>query len=165
MKISYPLIPTLTIFRKFGVSCFLVTPILRFTLLPYYRQFVGISLRSSCCTKIWFQTVFYDFECSHEFQTLCEKCLDTEFFLVRIFLYSKLNTEIYSVKLCIQSEYRKILTRETSVFGTVKDAKIFIILSLYEKIRARGKLAFWHIVRSVVQFSSIEYISTNLTRI
>ena len=46
--ISYPLVRTLTctysggkkcsFFGKFGLLCFLVTPILRFTCLPYYRR-------------------------------------------------------------------------------------------------------------------------------
>ena len=49
--------------------------------------------------------------------SLREKCPNTELFLVRNFLYSGLNTEIYSVNLHIQSEYRKIWTRNNSVFG------------------------------------------------
>ena len=61
---------------------------------------------------------------------LREKFPDTEFFLVRIFLHSdwirrftpyfpvfRVNTEIYSVNLRIQSEYRKIQARKYSVFG------------------------------------------------
>ena len=31
-------IKNFSFFGKFGVLCFLVTPVLRFTLLPYYRQ-------------------------------------------------------------------------------------------------------------------------------
>ena len=42
-------------------------------------------------------------------RALCEKCPNTEFFLVFIFPHS--------VSLCIQSEYRKIRTRKNSVFG------------------------------------------------
>ena len=42
--------------------------------------------------------------------TLREKCPNTELLLVRIFLYSDVN-------LRIQSEYRKIRTRNNSVFG------------------------------------------------
>ena len=41
MNTSYPLIRTHTyqgFFRKFGVLCFLETPVLRFAFLPYYRQ-------------------------------------------------------------------------------------------------------------------------------
>ena len=48
MNISYPLIRTCTyeyqgvrnvdFFWKFGVLCFLETPVLRFTVLPYYRR-------------------------------------------------------------------------------------------------------------------------------
>ena len=47
-NISYPLIRTRTCaltggkkcssFQKFGMLCFLVTPLLRFVLLPYYRR-------------------------------------------------------------------------------------------------------------------------------
>ena len=50
------------------------------------------------------------------FHTLHEKCPNTQFFLVCIFLYSDC-TEIYSINLCIQSEYKKIRTRKNSVFG------------------------------------------------
>ena len=39
-NISYPLICTRTFFGKFGVLCFLVTPVLRFTLLPYCRRII-----------------------------------------------------------------------------------------------------------------------------
>ena len=31
-------------FGEFGVLCFLVTPVLRFTLLPYYRRIVVVML-------------------------------------------------------------------------------------------------------------------------
>ena len=37
-NLSYSLIRTRTFFRKFGVLCFLQTPVLRFALLPYYRR-------------------------------------------------------------------------------------------------------------------------------
>ena len=50
-NISYPLIRTGTcayqgvrnvcFFGKFGVLCFLLTPVLRFALLPYYRRIVS----------------------------------------------------------------------------------------------------------------------------
>lgn len=39
------------------------------------------------------------------------KCLRVQFFLVRI------SPEVYAVYLCIQSEYGKIRTRKTSIFG------------------------------------------------
>ena len=39
-NISYPLIYARTFFGKFGVLCFLVTPVLRFTLLPYCRRII-----------------------------------------------------------------------------------------------------------------------------
>ena len=45
---------------------------------------------------------------------LREKCPNTELFLVRIFLYSDL---IRRFNLRIQSKYRKIRTRNYSVFG------------------------------------------------
>ena len=47
-NISYPLIRTRTcskkcsFFRKFGVFCFLETPVLRFALLPYYQRNTSI---------------------------------------------------------------------------------------------------------------------------
>ena len=52
-------------------------------------------------------------------KSLREKCPNTEFFLVRIFLYSdwiESFTPIYSVNLRIQSKYRQIRTRENSIF-------------------------------------------------
>ena len=63
---------------------------------------------------------------SSKLKHFVKKCPNTEFFLVRIFLYSswirrftvfELDTEIYSVNYCIQSEYRKIRTRKNSLFG------------------------------------------------
>ena len=47
---------------------------------------------------------------------LLEKCPNTMFFLVRIFLYSDWIRR-FNVNLSIQSEYRKILNRKNSVFG------------------------------------------------
>ena len=55
MNISYPLIRTRTsayqgvknsFFRKFGVICFLLTPVLRYALLPYYQRFVRVTFYS-----------------------------------------------------------------------------------------------------------------------
>ena len=53
-KISYPLIRTPTcayqrvrnvcFFGKFGVICFIETPVLRFALLPYYRRIYTFSM-------------------------------------------------------------------------------------------------------------------------
>ena len=52
---------------------------------------------------------------------LREKCPDMELFLVRIFLYSdwiqRDTLYLYGVNLRIQSEYRRIRTRNNSVFG------------------------------------------------
>ena len=49
--------------------------------------------------------------------TLCEMCPNMEFFLVRIFPHSDMNTERYEESLRIQSECGKIRTRKNSVFG------------------------------------------------
>ena len=46
--------------------------------------------------------------------TLREKCPNTEFFSVPYFLAFGLNTEIYSVSLCISPECGKIRTRKNS---------------------------------------------------
>ena len=52
----------------------------------------------------------------HSISTLREKCPNTEFFLVSIFLYSDWILR-FTVNLCIQSKYRKIRTRKNIVFG------------------------------------------------
>ena len=39
-------------FRKFGVLCFLETPILRFTLLPYYRR-IALPVYARCSKYIF----------------------------------------------------------------------------------------------------------------
>ena len=59
--------------------------------------------------------------------SLPENCPNTELFLVRIFLYSD------SVNLRIQSEYRKIRTRNNSVFGHFSRSEWFNF-SLSQKI-------------------------------
>ena len=51
------------------------------------------------------------------FNTLREKCPNTEFFSGPYFPVFGMNTEIYGVNLRIQSEYSKIQTRKNSVFG------------------------------------------------
>ena len=56
-----------------------------------------------------------------KYSTLREKCPNTEFFLVRIFLYSD----------CIQSECREIRTRKNYVFGYFSRSPIWRVL-LYE---------------------------------
>ena len=58
-NISYSLIRTRTFFRKFGVLCFLQTPVLRFALLPYYRRNWSQAFREGFLEKtlyffIWF---------------------------------------------------------------------------------------------------------------
>ena len=67
---------------------------------------------------------------------LRKKCPNTDFFLVRIFLYSDW-TRIYSVNLRIQSEYRKIRTRKKSVSGHFLRSVIRIVT--YKKFQ---KLTF-----------------------
>ena len=75
----------------------------------------------------------YSFWLREVAMTLREKCPNTELFLVRIFLYldwiwrfTSVQIRsyfwsvffcIYEVNLCIQYKYRKILTRNNSVFG------------------------------------------------
>ena len=48
--------------------------------------------------------------------SLCEKCPNTEFFLVRIFLYSDWIRRFINLR--IHSKYRKIRTRKTPYLGT-----------------------------------------------
>ena len=52
-----------------------------------------------------------------KYSTLREKCRNTEFFLVRIFLYSDCIQTEYGLNLRIQSECREIRTRKNYVFG------------------------------------------------
>ena len=55
----------------------------------------------------------------------CVKCPITEFFLVRIFLYSDWIRR-FTVNLRIQSKYGKICTRKNSVFGPFsRSVKVF----------------------------------------
>ena len=49
--------------------------------------------------------------------SLCEKFPNKEFFSGQYFPVFRLNTEIYGVNLRIQSKYRKIRTRKSSVLG------------------------------------------------
>ena len=49
--------------------------------------------------------------------TLYENCPNTELFIVPYFPVFALNTEIYRVNFRIQSENRKIQTRNNSIFG------------------------------------------------
>ena len=81
------------------------------------------------CLKLWgifMKTIFYFFER----RTLCSKSanyLNIETTAWKVSKYGVksgpyfpafgLNTERYSVSLCIQSEYKKIRTRNNSVFG------------------------------------------------
>ena len=50
----------MSFFRKFGVPCFLETPLLRFTLLPYYRRNIVLSIPELLVTSIF----SYLFTCS-----------------------------------------------------------------------------------------------------
>ena len=58
-------------FEKLNMLCFLVTPVLRFALLPYYRRNTVISLRKGLIVS------------SLLIDALREKCPKTELFLVR----------------------------------------------------------------------------------
>ena len=70
--------------------------------------------------KTWFNSVNCQrYEPSKLSNALREKCPNAEFFLVRIFLHLdwiRRFTEFYRVNLRIQSKYRKIRTRENSIF-------------------------------------------------
>ena len=62
--------------------------------------------------------------------TLCEKCQNTEFFSGPYFPVFGLNTEIYEVNLCIQSEYGKIRTRKNSIFWHFSRSDIDILITV-----------------------------------
>ena len=81
--------------------------------------FLDPSLKMLSCTKTC--------PVSCENQSLREKCPKTDFFFVRIFVFG-LNTKIYSVNLCIQSEYSKIQSRKTYVFGHFSRSASFFLL-------------------------------------
>ena len=51
-----------------------------------------------------------------------------------------LNTEIYGVNLCIQSEYRKIRTRKISVFGHFSHSEITLIFVHSRHIRQQDDI-------------------------
>ena len=60
-------------------------------------------------------------------RSLREKCPNTEFFFGPYFPAFGLNTEIYSVNLRLQSEYRKMQTRKNSVFGHFPRSGCFLM--------------------------------------
>ena len=60
----------------------------------------------------------------------CEKCPNTEYFPGPYFPVFGLNTEIYGVNLRIQSKYRKIRTRNNSVFGLFSRS-VWRMITLY----------------------------------
>ena len=60
-----------------------------------------------------------------KYSTLREKCRNTEFFLVRIFLYSDCIQTEYGLNLRIQSECREIRTRKNYVFGHFSHSPIW----------------------------------------
>ena len=91
-------------------------------------------------------------------KSLREKWPNTEFFLLRIFLYLdwiQENTDqkksvfghFSRVTLRIQSEYKKILTRKNSVLGHFSLVNLRI-QSEYRKIRTRKNSVFGHFSRS-----------------
>ena len=61
----------------------------------------------------------------YQSEKLRENCPDTDFLSGPYFPVFGLNTEIYSLNLRIQSEYRKIRTRKNSVFGHFSRSEIF----------------------------------------
>ena len=73
----------------------------------HYQLFLLATTYFLAYRDIWFPQLLTFLK-----KSLREQCPSTELFLVRIFLY-----RIYSVNLHIQSEYRKIRTRNNSVFG------------------------------------------------
>ena len=84
--------------------------------------------------KAWEFTKLSNFHVSSKF-SLNEKCPNMEFFLVRIFLFFGLNTEIFSVNLHIQSKYKKIRTRKTPCLDSFH--------TLQTELNKRKKLHFW----------------------
>ena len=102
---------------------------------------------------------------------LREKCPNTESFLVRIFLYSDW-IEI-CVNLRVQSEYRKIRTRNKSVFGHFSRSAIYeiyldtshAVLSMkYDDWNQRIKLTNFRFDKAtilLISVSSYQIFSTN----
>ena len=85
------------------------------------------------------------------FNTLREKCPNTEFFSGPYFPAFGTNTEIYGVNLRIQSEYRKIRTRKNSVFGHCSRShnnKQILILKPREHLATIEIM--WHIPRNLM---------------
>ena len=84
-----------------------------------------------------------------------EKCPDMELFLVRIFLYSDWIRKL--VNLRIQSEYRKIRTRNNSVLGHFSTVLVYgvnlRIHSEYKKIQTRNNSVFGHFSRRAQSWS------------
>ena len=72
LRMPYPLMYTRKFFKKFGVLCFLETPILSFALLPYYRRFDCLQHILSCvghtytCNIEKFQTHYCYWQASVE---------------------------------------------------------------------------------------------------
>ena len=86
-------------------------------LMPQNSDYALINWCSVKCSVLNILKLGYcKYKVQKKFQnvSLGEKCPNTELFLVRIFLYSDW---IWTVSLRIQSEYRKIRTRNNSVFG------------------------------------------------
>ena len=85
------------------------------------------------------------------FNTLREKCPNTEFFSGPYFPVFGMNTEIYGVNLRIQSEYSKIQTRKNSVFGYFSRShnnKQILILKPREHLATIEIM--WHIPRNLM---------------
>ena len=78
--------------------------------------------------KVWFYKLCLKIIIIIILKTLREKCLHTEFFLVRIFLYSD-RIRRFTGDLLRKSQYsckcRKIRTRKKSIFGTLYYFKLY----------------------------------------
>ena len=81
----------------------------------------------SITIQIWFRFAIF---------TLREKCPNTEFFLIRILLYSDW-IRIESVNLRIHSEYRKMRTRKNSLYGHFSGSVTFRFFSSSAKLLVR----------------------------
>ena len=117
---AYQRVRNVRFFRKFGVLCFVETTVLRFVLSPYYRRIYD---------KINFMAPFYgQNSTASRVQSRYEETLQ---FLPLIYphwvkivqiqsyfwsIFSCIRTEC-RVNLRIQSECRKIWTRNNSIFG------------------------------------------------
>ena len=78
---SYPGGKKCSFFGKFGVLCFLVTSVLRFSSLPSYRQFI-VDCNQNLC-KVWWELFYHDLD-QFQYVSICLKGLTDS----RNFLFS-----------------------------------------------------------------------------